>query len=145
MERNKILISGFLYTDSDYNITITESDKYYKEFLIDIISERINPKLPSKHKTDNNSNYDNWGEVSYLIPNCNLKFYISDNKIDLDEVSIKYTMQLIGNIDVQGESYGYSEYTIEGFNTDNFSIGNHNLNKILCDYEGKYINLIIEY
>lgn len=145
---NKVIISGFLGIDDDDNIVITKSNKYYKELLIDIIEDNIKTSKPSTYKVkdeDEDYEYGYMPITSYFIPNCNIKFYISDNEISLDEVSMKYTMKLMGDIDAYGECYGYSEYSIEGFLTENFSIGNHDLNEIFSNYDGKYINLVIEY
>ena len=40
--------------------------------------------------------------------------------------------------------YGYSSWTIEGFNTHSFKLGGHNLLEILKNYEGKWMYLIVD-
>ena len=142
--KKKIVISGFLGFEEDgNNVTIYEDKEksWADDILIEIIEDSIRPSILSALDEYN----EELGGTSYYIPNCNISFYISDNKLLLEDVSEKYTMQLLGSIDVFGENYGYSEWTIIGFNTQKFTIGNHNLNEILRSYKDKYINLIIEY
>lgn len=85
------------------------------------------------------------GGVSLYIPNCSLSYYISNKEISLEEIQEKHLRKLFGAIDVYGENYGYSAWTIMGFNVDTLTIGNHNLNQILRSYIGKYIHILIDY
>lgn len=47
-------------------------------------------------------------------------------------------------MEIETQEYGYSEYTIEGFNVETCKIGNHNLNDILYDKQNRYTILTIE-
>ena len=50
-----------------------------------------------------------------------------------------------GEIQTKVSKVGYSEYTIEGLNLDEFSIGGHNLKDEFGDHYGEYCHIIIEY
>ena len=144
--KNKILIRGFIGLDYDDNVVVSEDTGSLKSEtpLADVILSKIedNDNLPLS--IDGEPDYE-MGGISYSVPNCNISFYISDNKISLEEVSERYTMQLIGGLDVFGENYGYSAWTIMGYDVHRFMIGNHDLTQILSSYQGKYINFIMEY
>ena len=140
---NKIVIQGFIKVDEDdENINLykkyihTNSDfmKYsgYIGELTSIIENKIGECEPSKHHpTEEDSDFEYYGGVSVYLDKARVSFYISDKEINLEEVQDKFTMQLLGALDIYGENYGYSEFTILGFDLENFTIGNHNLFEIL--------------
>ncbi len=143
--KNRIEISGFIGLDEDRNVIMVDDlDVYYGQPLAEIIFDKMYEydgiDLSTMGEVD-----DEMGGLSYYIPNCNISFYISDNEISLNSVSERYTMQLLGGLDVFGENYGYSQWTILGLDLMKFTIGNHDLTEILTGYEGKYINFIMEY
>lgn len=142
----KIIISGFVGLDDDSNVVVSDNkEKFlYEAPLADVIYVNIenNNELPLSIDGEPD---DEMGGLSYYVPNCNISFYISEEKLSLDEVSERYTMQLLGGLDVFGENYGYSAWTITGYDVDRFMIGNHDLAQILSSYQGKYINFVMEY
>lgn len=149
MFKNKILVKGFIDLDPD------DSIRLYKDYqagffigsaeeLVSLLESEIETEY-EQSKNHNEDEFDYYGGVSLYLEKAKISFYISDEKIDLEEVSIKYTQQLLGSLDIYGENYGYSEWTILGFSLSNFTIGNHDLKEILKQYEGKYINFILEY
>ena len=144
--KNKILIKGFIRLDWDDNIVISENmGSFGTELpLADVIFSEIEDSNNLPLSIDGEPD-DEMGGISYYVPNCNISFYISDNKISLEEVSERYTMQLLGGLNVFGENYGYSAWTITGYDVSRFMIGNHDLNNILKSYKDKYINFIMEY
>ena len=149
--KHRSVFSGFLgYNESDNTILIRNGHEVYGDELVELINEELHINLdrvtPSKNDNyEEDDDYGDLGGISLFIPKCKISFYISDNEISLDEVSERYTMQLLGGLDIYGENYGYSEWTIMGFSTHNFTIGNHDLNEILKSYNGKYINFVMEY
>lgn len=149
MFKNKILAQGFIDVNTDDSIRLYE--KYQNGFfigsgedLVSIIESEMEIEY-EQSKNHDEDEFDYYGGISLYLDKAKISFYISDQKIDLEEVSIKYTQQLLGSLDIYGENYGYSEWTIIGFSLSNFTIGNHDLNEILKQYEGKYINFILEY
>lgn len=147
---NKILIQGFISTNDEEKIELHNkySEGFYGEYIGDIgtlLEEEISEHEHSKLYREDNEDFDEIGGVSIYLEKASVSFYISDNKISLEEVRNRYTMQLLGALDVYGEYYGYSIYTILGFDLQNFTIGNHNLTKILSQYKGKYLNFVLEY
>lgn len=142
-------IEGWIAIDSD-NLTIQEEKGSWSgsEVLANIISDNYYKENSNKTETQlsHNGAYDEeMGGESLYIPNCNLSFYISDNKISLEEVEKRQLTQLIGGIDIYGENYGYSMWTIEGFEVQELSIGGHDLDSTLRTYKDKYIHILIEY
>lgn len=145
--KNKILIKGFVGLDYDENIVISrDNDNFnYETPLADEIHDKIIENDEELELSVDGEPDEEMGGVSYYIPNCEIYFYISDNPISLEEVSEKYTIQLIGGLNVFGENYGYSAWTIMGYDVSRFTIGNHDLTQILKGYVGKYINFVMEY
>lgn len=55
----------------------------------------------------------------------------------------------IGALDIFQEWYGYSEWTIMGYDVENFKLisedgGEHDLEKIFKSYIGKYVHIVID-
>ena len=144
--KKKILISGYVNLDEDDNIIVSKDKEclWYEDTLANEIYDRIENHNELELSIDGEPD-EEMGGLSYYVPNCEIYFYISDNPISLDEVSERYTRQLLGGLNVFGENYGYSAWTIMGFDVSRFMIGNHDLNSILSGYKGKYINFVIEY
>lgn len=140
---NTIEIQGWIKLD-DRNIVISKNKNGYGgDTLAEIIDRKYiveEQQLSSMGEPD-----EEMGGVSLYIPNCSLQFYTSDNEIGLQEVEERYLIQLYGGIDIFGENFGYSMYTILGFDVENLTIGGHDLQEILSNYQGKYINMIIKY
>jgi hypothetical protein len=103
------------------------------------IANEIKTDISSKHQEDE---YE--VDISIYKPNIFFRFYVSDEKCSLEEAVKGHLEELFGALDIYTTWYGYSEYTIEGYSTDNFTIGNHDLNKILKSYVGKYIHILID-
>lgn len=140
---NKIIIEGWIDKDGEENIIIRNDRLWYGDTLAEIINEEYKSDeiLPSTLGECD----DYMGGVSLFIPNCSLRFYHSKKKLKLEEVQEKYLKQLFGDIDIFGENYGYSEYTILGLDVEQLVIGGHNLEEILSNYIGEYTHIIIEY
>ncbi|WDI05096.1 hypothetical protein PUW25_26360 (plasmid) [Paenibacillus urinalis] len=103
------------------------------------IASQISGNDESKHQTN-----DYHTDMSVSLPNVFLRFHLSDKEVSLEEAEEKQIMMSIGELDIYTEWYGYSEYTIEGYSVENFTIGNHDIESILKTYAGKYAHIIIE-
>ncbi len=134
------VFSGFIEKDYDGHIRLTDDYNCLAERIADMA------KLPSYNQDDSeDSNFYYMGGISGRIENCNFSFYTSNKECRLEEAQIGFLNKLYGNVDVYGENYGYSEYTICGMSLINFTIGNHDLESILESYIGKYAHIIIEF
>lgn len=106
-----------------------------------------------------NSKYDNEIEdddsefepdYDYTIPDVEVSLYTSDEEKSLEEVQTGFLENLLGIGTVEGKAtpYGYSVWTIIGLELNRFHLvnkengGEHDLNQILSQYEGKYVHLI---
>jgi len=79
------------------------------------------------------------------IENCFVRFYTSETKCTLEEAINGHLEKMFGKATITGQEYGYSEYTIEGFNINTFKIGKmHDLQKILDSKKGKYVHMLID-
>lgn len=89
-------------------------------------------------------------EFSTYIPNVSFRAYFSDNKCTLEDAENNQILASIGGLDLLQEWYGYSEWTIMGYDTVSFKLinekdgGEHDLENILENYEGKYIHILID-
>lgn len=138
----EVHIEGWLNLDEDDNLQIKKEQEHWSG---DTIAELINEQCEYTSFSTKGDNDDDLGGISLYIPECELRFYTSDTKLPLEKVQEEHLKKLFGAIDVYGENYGYSEYTILGFNVEKLTIGNHDLNEILRDYLDKYIHIIIKY
>lgn len=135
--RKQVYLKGFL-KKSDEGIKFEDSfDSIAKLIAYAIRNERCGV---SKHQPEDDSQTDK----SILVPNVFLRFHLSDREVSLYEAEEKQIMMSIGELDIYTEWYGYSEYTIEGYSVQNFTIGNHDIESILNTYIGKYAHIILE-
>lgn len=91
-------------------------------------------------------------DYDYTIPDVEVSLYISDEQKSLEEVQTGFLENLlgIGTLDGKATPYGYSVWTIIGLELNRFHLvnkehgGEHDLNQILSEYEGKYVHLIFD-
>ena len=135
-QKNNIHLQGFIRI---YDNEVMLDDDYT------MLSRELGNRLYKSNQE--RSNYDKGEgttEDSLFIPNVFLRIYASDKKISLDEVVEKDVRKMSGDLDLLTEWYGYSEYTIEGYDTVNFTLGNHHLDQLFKAYEGKYVHILVE-
>ena len=78
------------------------------------------------------------------IPNVKVCIYRCPKECTLEEAEQAIIDKYFGTMEIETQEYGYSEYTIEGFNVEECKIGNHDLNNLLYDRENRYTILTIE-
>ena len=87
----------------------------------------------------------NFGDsVIDKIPNVKVCIYRCPKKCTLEEAEEAIIDKYFGTMEIETQEYGYSEYTIEGFNVEECKIGNHNLNDLLYNKGKQYTILTIE-
>lgn len=82
--------------------------------------------------------------TNYVIPNVSIKIYSSDRPSTLEEAEDKLVQSIYGDFDARTENYGYSEYTVMGFDLVRMELGGHDLTQIFESLEGKYVHFLFE-
>ncbi len=142
---NKLVLIGKLSRDYDDNVGIIQNNNYYVDTLSGEIGdfiEKDNNRLSGTYskEIDEDLGY----RTCTSADNIQLRYYVSDNEIKSQEdIQEKYLKKILGSIDIAVENIGYSEYTITGCVTENFTLGGHDLEKIFGTYIGKYICIIV--
>lgn len=85
---------------------------------------------------DISSGYINDEPEIEIVSNIKVEIYSSPNKFTYEEAEKMVIDKYFGDMSVQSQNYGYSEYTIEGFNLYSLKIGNHDLIEILNNIDG---------
>ena len=84
------------------------------------------------------------GTRSY-IDDCNLKIYFTDKESTLEEAMEAFDVLIYGgDIKTKMDRVGYSEYTIEGIDLKEFTIGGHNLKSEIESHYNEYMHFILE-
>ena len=78
-----------------------------------------------------------------VIENVKVCIYTYDKPFTLEQAQNSIIDKYFGTMCVESEEYGYSEYTIEGFNVLSLEIGGHDLINIL-NSNNKYKIITIE-
>lgn len=143
---SRLILIGKLSRDDDENVGIIQNNNHYSDTLSveigDFIEETSN-KTSAIYSEDIDKY---WGyRTCTSEDNIQLRYYISDSKINSqDEIQEKYLQKIVGNMDIAVENIGYSEYTITGYETENFKLGGHNLEEIFSNYIEKYVCIIVD-
>lgn len=142
----RLILIGKLSRDYDGNISILRKDRRHDDTLSVEIGDFIEE---NSDKTSSMYSQEVDEDLGYRIntreDNIQLRYYVSDNEIESQEdIQEKYLKKILGDIDICVENIGYSEYTITGYSTENFTLGGHDLEKIFSNYIGKYVCIIVE-
>ena len=73
-----------------------------------------------------------------------MELFASDKRMKLDQIREYIVLDSMGLLEFQENWYGYSTWTIEGFNTETFTLGGHDILEILENYKGKFVYLVID-
>lgn len=79
----------------------------------------------------------------YQVDNVQIQLFASDQRVKLEDIREKVVLNAMGLLDFEEHWYGYSSWTVEGFNTQTFQLGGHNILEILKTYKGKWVYLIV--
>lgn len=88
--------------------------------------------------------YEDGVSGKYIAENISIQLFASDKRMKLDQIREHIVLNSMGLLEFQEEWYGYSSWTIEGFNTKTFTLGGHNILQILEHHKGKFVYLIID-
>lgn len=142
---DKLILIGKIDTDEGNVVIIKNGYRWGDVLSVEIgdFIEKNNDKLSLLY--DKEVDEDLGYRISTREDNIQLRYYISDIKIkSKEEIEEKYLQKVLGSIDISVENIGYSEYTITGYSTENFTLGGHDLEKIFSNYIGKYVCIIVE-
>lgn len=112
--------------------------------------EGWNDELDLEEKLSDNYNLDfdfDFDEQSTdTMNNIFLRFYYSDEKTTLEKAIEGHLKKMFGTLEATGEDYGYSEYTVEGFNISSLTLGGHDIGNILknLDKKRQYVHILID-
>jgi hypothetical protein len=93
---------------------------------------------------DHGLSFDFEEESTDTLKNIFFRFYSSNKECTLEGAIKGHVKKISGNLTAVGQEYGYSEYTVEGFDVTALVLGGHNLGKIMESYEGKYLHILID-
>ena len=141
---SKIIINGWI------------GEEEYDEILPSIdeipIHEILNDKIDELDISSNNSlcykEDDHKIAINKMINNVFMQIHVSDKEITLEEANNNCILMSLGQLDIYETWYGYSDWTIMGYDLQSFRLvgndGEHDLNDIFLNYVGKYLILVVE-
>ena len=142
---SKIIINGWIEKE-EYDEILPSIDEIP-------IHEILNDKIDELGITSNNSLCYNEEDdykiaVNKMINNVFMQIHVSDKEITLEEANNNFILMSLGQLDIYETWYGYSEWTIMGYDLQSFRLvgndGEHDLNDIFLNYVGKYLILVVE-
>lgn len=150
-----IHIEGKLLRDEDWvyiDLGFGSLAETIEEKIKQVVAN-LNINIPfSKKDCASYEGYNECAEVSMFINRVFFRAYFSNEKCTLEEAEkgfITYMLGGTGSMDVLQEWYGYSEWTILGYDITNFKLisedgGEHNLAQIFENYANKYVHIVID-
>lgn len=72
-----------------------------------------------------------------------MQLFASDTREKLDVIKEKVILDSMGLLEFEEHWFGYSEWTIEGYNIDTLELGGHDILNIISGLRGKFIYLVI--
>ena len=142
---SKIIINGWI-EEEEYDEILPSIDEIP-------IHEILNDKIDELDITSNNSlcyneEDDRKISINKMINNVFMQIHVSDKEITLEEANNNFILMSLGQLDIYETWYGYSEWTIMGYDLQSFKLvgndGEHDLNDIFLNYVGKYLILVVE-
>lgn len=142
--KNSIVINGW-YTHENCEVSPTK-EKWRGENISQLLMNELINLGYKDFITDMTTDVDEWTEdVDVTIPDCKLSLYISKEEIPLIELQTNLIRQMCGDATILSGYYGYSEWTILGYDVNQFTLGNHDILSILESHDKEYIYLIFEF
>ena len=139
----KIIINGWI-EEEEYDETYPSIDEIP---IHEILSDKI---IELGISTNDSLCYNDEDEIAIntMIDNVFVQIHVSDKEITLEEANNNFILMSLGQLDIYETLYGYSEWTIMGYDLQSFRLvgndGEHDLNDIFLNYVGKYLILVVE-
>ena len=140
----KIIIKGWIKKDEYEGWTEINGEPIHRKLNEEIELLDIATKDSYSYNEE-----DGWNEnVNSLVENVFIKLHVSDKEMTLEEANDNFILSSIGELDIYETWYGYSEFTIMEYELQSFKLignqGEHDLDKILLGYIGKYLIMEVE-
>lgn len=138
---NKLYINGWVATDED-GIIAVKNNKDDSSWDADSL-----PKLIQNFAYENGRVRDvekDLGGTKSYIWDANIYIYFTNEKSTFEEAQESLIVKMYGDVETDIRLCGYSEYTITGYELEDFSIGGHDLDAELRDHIGEYIHFVLE-
>ena len=140
---SKIIINGWIEKE--------EYDETYPSIDEMPIHEILSDKIIELGISTNDSlcyNDEDKTSINTMVDNVFIQIHVSDKEITLEEANNNFILMSLGQLDIYETWYGYSEWTIMGYDLQSFRLvgndGEHDLNDIFLNYVGKYLILVVE-
>lgn len=104
--------------------------------ICSLLSDNYNVPHDTFYMNDNESK-----PVS--IENCLIQIWHTNKECSLEKAMEGHLRILLGDFYLEGSEYGYSEYTIMGFEVSEAKIGGHNIQAIINNYKNEYLHILI--
>lgn len=142
---SKIIINGWI-EEEEYNETYPSIDEIP---IHEILNDKINElDITSNNSLCYNEEDDRTIAINTMVDNVFIQIHVSDKEITLEEANNNFILMSLGQLDIYETWYGYSEWTIMGYDLQSFRLvgndGEHDLNDIFLNYVGKYLILVVE-
>ena len=142
---SKIIINGWI-EEEEYDEILPSIDEIpIHEILTDKIIEL---GISTNDSLCYNEEDDHTIAINTMVDNVFMQIHVSDKEITLEEANNNFILMSLGQLDIYETWYGYSEWTIMGYDLQSFRLvgndGEHDLNDIFLNYVGKYLILIVE-
>ena len=142
---SKIIINGWI-GEEEYDEILPSIDEIpIHEILTDKIIEL---GISTNDSLCYNEEDDHTIAINTMVDNVFIQIHVSDKEITLEEANINCILMSLGQLDIYETWYGYSEWTIMGYDLQSFRLvgndGEHDLNDIFLNYVGKYLILVVE-
>lgn len=148
------VIKGWVVVSSDYDMdedeiflvkndskTVTYENDDGRQLRV-LISNALEKLGFSDLGTD--EEYEDGISAKYIANNISMELFASDKRMKLDQIREYIVLDSMGLLEFQEGWYGYSSWTIEGFNTEKFTLGGHDILEILKYHKGKFVYLVID-
>jgi hypothetical protein len=137
----KLYIEGWLSTDDDGMIAVKEN-KDESDWMAESLPSKIK-SFAYNHGRVRDVNKGLGGTKSYIF-DANIYIYFTNEKSSFEEAQESLVCKLYGDVETDIRLCGYSEYTITGYNLEEFSIGGHDLENELNSHLGEYVHFVLE-
>lgn len=88
--------------------------------------------------------YESGISAKYHLDNVEVQIFSSVERTSLEDIAKNVVLKSMGVLDFEEGWYGWSSFTIEGFETHTFKLGGHNILDIIRQLEGKYMYITID-
>ena len=140
---SKIIIKGWI-EEEEYDEILPSIDEIP---IHEILTDKI---IELGISTNDSLCYNDEDEIAIntMVDNVFVQIHVSDKEITLEEANNNFILMSLGQLDIYETWYGYSEWTIMGYDLQSFRLvgndGEHDLNDIFLNYVGKYLILVVE-